>query len=230
MRTMLGLTVALGLAGPAAAGVLYKNVDETNMRVNPLADANGAPRIVFDDVLVPTSAYNPGSRFTVTRVGIALRRMGIFSPAQRITFYHSQFAGGRLVAPVEFGFLDIPQSGPTTLRVTELWRIGDGVTPLFSIAPDETLAAGFGAFAIGIQMEDTTTNTGWRTTNGPMTNLNAGWYWDLAAGAQTGPFNFAGDNPPPVTMYLTVEGFTAPAPGAIAFMGLGVAALGWRRR
>ena len=220
----------LALTTVAHGAIIYTNTTQTGSRYNPSPDATGAPRIAFDDVLIPAANYGTNNVFEITKVSIGLRRAGVNSPAQQISLYHTNFVGNTIDTPVNFANFQIPQSGPTTAFVTEVWSVGDGVTPLFTTVPNETLAPGFGAFAIGVRMGDTSSNTGWRVTNGPDTNLNAGWNWDLSNGTAMGPFTFSGTNPPAVTMYLEVEGNFVPAPGAKLPAACGAVAITRRRR
>ncbi len=214
----------------AHGAVIYTNTTQTGSRYNPTPDTTGAPRIAFDDVLIPAANYGANSVFEITKVSIGLRRAGVNSPAQQISLYHSQFVGNTIDMPVNFANFQIPQSGPTTAFVTEVWSVGDGVNTLFTTSPNETIAPGFGAFAIGVRMGDTSSNTGWRVTSGPDANINAGWTWDFSTNTAQGPFVFSGATPPAVTMYLTVEGNFVPAPGVMALMtACGLAATRRRR-
>jgi hypothetical protein len=230
MKTMCLMVAALAAsAGVANAALIYTNTTQTGSRYNPGAGAGGTPNITIDDVPFALADTGGATHLEITKVTIGLRRQGSSSPAQQLNFYATSFSGTSILSPMLLGGFAIP-AGTGTAFFTDIHTLGDGVSVLGTVPLDYALLAGFGTAGIGISFSDTLSTTGWRVTNGPSVNANAGWVWDQDASTQFGPFVFSGTNPPAVTFYLVVEGNFVPTPGSLALVGLGGLVVARRRR
>jgi MYXO-CTERM domain-containing protein len=132
------------------------------------------------------------------------------------------------------GSINLPARATTSFG-TELYSIGDGVTPLFTTGLVYGLYTNtnIGGFGLGLQFGNNTPDaagvtspSGWVITpdSGQTvgTSANLLWVYD----PQQDGFGVASGN----SMYLIIEGNAVPTPGALAIAGLGGLLAARRRR
>lgn len=269
-KTLLSVALVAMVAGSANAAVVYSRTAPAGpaSRFNPgpwLGSADdGLPastvnQIHWDDVGLDPTVMGANTAIEVTRITIGLRRSGT-APANTANIFWSQYNAAAtnvddlLGAPAQpggvlnsAGTINIPARN-TTGFATELYTLGDGVTPLFttSLVYGLYTNTNIGGFGLGVQFGNNTADaagtlnpTGWviaPSSGGTVgTSADLLWLYDpqqvgLGA-ADLGAFNGFGLAAGSNSMYLIIEGNpVVPTPGALAIAGLGGLLAARRRR
>ncbi|MGH7176510.1 MAG: PEP-CTERM sorting domain-containing protein [Tepidisphaeraceae bacterium] len=245
----IGVT-GITISAQGRAFVIYTQTSVSASGYTPPLGADGTtPIIAFDDVPIPVSRLAGGTRpsIEVTRVTYGIRRLAN-APPVTITPYWTGMSTGTITPDTAIN-TPLPSPNPYALprtlkangptEVTQTVVFGESTFPtLFTTPLNYTLFPGFGTFAIGLRLVDSTGLNGWRITDtGPDANANLFWLYDTTnVGGSTAPnpegaFTFSSGGNPVASFYLIVEAsFVIPEPGSLPVIGMGLA--GWlvRRR
>jgi len=219
--------------------------------------ASTVGQVHWEDVGLDQALIAGAPALEVTKITIAIRRSGT-APANSVNLFWSQYNAAALNtvdllgAPLQpggalnsVGSINLPARATTSFG-TELYSIGDGVTPLFTTGLVYGLYTNtnIGGFGLGLQFGNNTPDaagvtspSGWVITpdSGQTvgTSANLLWLYDPQQVGFGGPglgafngFGVASGN----SMYLIIEGNAVPTPGALAIAGLGGLLAARRRR
>lgn len=267
-KTLLSVAMIAIVAGSANAAVVYSRTGPIGpaSRVN-FGNFAGSPddgvpastvgQIHWEDVGLSQSLINGAPALEVTKITVAVRRSGT-APANSINLFWSQYNAAAtnivdlLGAPAQpggalnsVGTINLPARSASGFG-TELYTIGDGVTPLFTTGLVYGLYTNtnVGGFGLGLQFGNNTADavgtpnpTGWVIApDGGQTVGQSDpllWVYDPQqvgfSGPGLGAFNGFG-LPAGNSMYLIIEGNAVPTPGALAIAGLGGLLAARRRR
>lgn len=267
-KALLSVALIAIVAGSANAAVVYSRTGPIGpaSRVN-FGNFAGSPddgvpastvgQVHWEDVGLSQALINGAPALEVTKITIAVRRSPT-APANSINLFWSQYNAAAtnivdlLGAPNQpggalnsAGTINLPARSGTGFA-TEIYSIGDGVTPLFTTGLVYGLYTNtnVGGFGLGLQFGNntpdaagTTSPTGWVIT--PDSGQTVGqsdpllWVYDPQQVGFSGPglgafngFGLAAGN----SMYLIIEGNAVPTPGALAIAGLGGLLAARRRR
>jgi hypothetical protein len=267
-KALLSVAIIAMVAGSANAAVVYSRTAPIGpaSRVN-FGNFAGSPddgvpastvgQVHWEDVGLDQALIAGAPALEVTKITIAIRRSGT-APANSVNLFWSQYNAAALNtvdllgAPLQpggalnsVGSINLPARATTSFG-TELYSIGDGVTPLFTTGLVYGLYTNtnIGGFGLGLQFGNNTPDaagvtspSGWVITpdSGQTvgTSANLLWVYDPQQVGFGGPglgafngFGVASGN----SMYLIIEGNAVPTPGALAIAGLGGLLAARRRR
>jgi hypothetical protein len=270
-KALLSVAIIAIVAGSANAAVVYSRTAPIGpaSRVN-FGNFAGSPddgvpastvgQVHWEDVGLDQALIAGAPALEVTKITIAIRRSAN-APANSVNLFWSQYNAAAtntvdlLGAPLQpggvlnsAGSINLPARAAAGFG-TELYTLGDGVTPLFTTGLVYGLYTNtsIGGFGLGLQFGNNTPDTsgatpitspsGWVITpdSGQTvgTSANLLWVYDPQQVGFGGPglgafngFGVASGN----SMYLIIEGNAVPTPGALAIAGLGGLLAARRRR
>lgn len=200
----------------ASAPRLYVPTDPFSLYYNL---PGSRPRILFDDVTVPSSAG--ALLFQVTKVTVQISREAN-APAITVAPFYSRIRPDNVTnggpddlhafadpaTPIAFGTpANLSAMGPSSSFTETPLVFGDGVTPLFSVTGSTVAGgAGYHSFALGLSISDPDSRNGWSLAQNP-NNLDL--LWDYISPSNFAEFTYGVDPSSQLilgTQYLKVEG------------------------
>jgi len=205
------LTVALFTSGRTQALYVNNTTTSGGNFINPGLNSKGNPKVIFDDVNIPSTQVAGSDSFYITRVRFGVIRLAN-APATTVRFYYStineRFINDSIITlpPTLIGTTNLPATGAT--GTSTIVTLGDSINPLIRVKTDTgNVFNNYQTVFLGLSFSDSSRNIGWALTT-PTQSYNRDVYvvYTPDSSVITNTSYFGGN--PAATFYLEVYGRT----------------------
>ncbi|MEP6594825.1 MAG: T9SS type A sorting domain-containing protein [Ginsengibacter sp.] len=206
LLTLLVLFSSLPFAG--FAQLLYQNNTSAGYIYNPGLGTDSKPKIVFDDINIPSSVVGGSDSIAITLLKVAIGRAAN-APAVTVKIYISKIDTSAtsydslLSIPLLFlTSFDLPANGQSTILA-----VGDSINPFYTIKPDSGfINTGYQTLFVGVSFSTSDNSNGWIFSTGPGFSDDVAWEFDSLNTEPRSAFNFGGPPNPDASFYTSVYG------------------------
>jgi len=203
---------------PVFSQVLYSSTEINGDSYNPGNGKLGTPKIMLDDVLIPSAQVAGTDSISITKLKFGIVRFGS-APASTISFYYSilddtatLFRNAIKTPPVLLGTFNFLANDTVTKAF--IISLGDSVNALFKVKTDTgNVFAGYQTIFLGMSFSGDPDPGGlndWLiTTPGLLQSNNQNVWWEYDADAaplSRAAYSFGVPPAPPGTFYMQVFG------------------------
>lgn len=204
------LSCALLCFSGIQAQLIYSNTTLAGSLFNPRLGTSGTPKVVFDDINIPSGIINDADSIGFTNIKVGITRLAN-APAVTVNVYltgldPTSFGLDSVVdVPGELiGTFNLPANGAT--QVTRILSVGDSINIFKSLLRDTgNFFNNFQTAFVGISFSNANTTNGWRLTSGGG-NYNGAWLYNVDSVAPRNAFGFA----PPTLATFYIQAFGKP--------------------
>ncbi len=187
---------------------LYSAAIEGTVRFNPGLTQSNNPKVVFDDILIPSSSVAGRDSVSITKLKVGIRRLAN-APAVDVSVYYTPFDDTATlynnlmkIPPVLLGTVNLPANGASA--VTQIVSFGDSVNTLFRLKADTgNVYTNFFTFFVGVGFSNASSDNGWRLASGG-SNDDVMWMYNADSTVKRYATWFGGT--PPAQFYTQVFG------------------------